>query len=130
MLSDISQADMSEAGHDRGLGKHELSQAERGKITIRHFHLPMLCEILGVPMSWFTEPRHVIVAQRAADYQAVLAELLELATGTGGGQGRGAAGRSGRDVDDGPTGPLPGAADDDVAPAQQRRARGQSRSRR
>jgi transcriptional regulator with XRE-family HTH domain len=82
MLSDISQADMSEAGHDRGLGKHELSQAERGKITIRHFHLPMLCEILGVPMSWFTEPRHVIVAQRADDYRQLIDELAGLTAPT------------------------------------------------
>jgi hypothetical protein len=78
VLADISQADMNAAGHRRGLGKHELGNAERGDIDIRQYHLPMLCEILGVPMSWFTEPRQVIVAQRAADYRAVLRDLLEL----------------------------------------------------
>jgi hypothetical protein len=65
VLADISQAEMNAAGHERGLRKHELGRAERGDIAVRQYHLPMLCEILAVPMPWFTEPRDMIVASTA-----------------------------------------------------------------
>lgn len=78
VLTDTTQADMNAAGHTRGLGKHELGAAERGDIDIRQYHLPMLCEILQVPMSWFTEPHETIVAPRAADYVRVLNQLLDI----------------------------------------------------
>jgi hypothetical protein len=75
LADDMTQAEMNEAGHARGLGKHELGNAERGDIDIRQYHLPMLCEILEVPMSWFTEPREAIVAQRPQDLDQVLGVL-------------------------------------------------------
>lgn len=78
ILADISQNEMNEAGERLGLRKHALGGAERGDIEIRHVHLAMLCEILDVPMSWFTEPRNVIVAQRASDYARLLNQLLEI----------------------------------------------------
>ena len=78
ILANISQAEMNQAGEERGLRKHALGAAERGDIEARHVHLAMLCEILGVPMSWFTEPREIIVAQRAADYAKLVNQLFEL----------------------------------------------------
>lgn len=77
-LAGISQIEMNAEGERRGLRKHALGGAERGDIEIRHVHLAMLCEILKVPMSWFTEPREVIVAQRAADYAKLVNQLFEL----------------------------------------------------
>jgi transcriptional regulator with XRE-family HTH domain len=78
VLANISQAEMNRGGHQRGLPKNTLGKVERGDLAIRHVHLAMLCEILEVPMSWFTEPREVIVAQRASDYLDAIREILTL----------------------------------------------------
>ena len=84
VLADVSQVDMNRGGQERGLPKNTLGKVERGDLEVRHVHLAMLCEILGVPMSWFTEPREVIVARRPADYAAMLDELDVLLRRTGG----------------------------------------------
>jgi transcriptional regulator with XRE-family HTH domain len=70
------------------------------------------------------QPDAATVEDRIARLERMLATATEAA------QGQGATDRTGRDADDGPVGPLPGAADAAEAPAQQRRARGQSRTRR
>lgn len=78
ILAGVSQAEMNDKGDALGLRKHTLGAVERGDETAQHVHLAMLCEILDVPMSWFTEPREVIVAQTAADYAELVNELFAL----------------------------------------------------
>jgi transcriptional regulator with XRE-family HTH domain len=76
VLLGMSQDEMSQQGHEEwGLGKHELARAERGTNPVQPYHLRILTEILQVPMSWFTEPREAIVAQRPQDLDQVLGVL-------------------------------------------------------
>lgn len=127
VLADVSQTDMNAGGHERGLPKNTLGKVERGDLDVRHVHLAMLCEILQVPMSWFTEPRDIIVGRRLADYQAVIEDLEDAA-------------RRLSAADPPPTseraagGPLglrhSGASGGNASPRQPRQARGQGQSRR
>lgn len=55
ILRNMSQAEMNQEGHKRGLPKHTLGGVERGDLAVQHVHLAMVCEILDVPMAWFSE---------------------------------------------------------------------------
>lgn len=80
-LVGMSQETMALRGHeDFGLDKHELARVERGKLQPQPFHLKVASEVLDVPMSWFTEPREIIVARQPSDYLNVLAELVAIIT--------------------------------------------------
>jgi transcriptional regulator with XRE-family HTH domain len=110
-LKGLSQDEMNAAGAAMGLPGYLLGALERGQKTIEPFHLDPLCRVLEVPISWFTEPRKVLVARRPQDYLEIIEELLELVRAA---EDPPAARPTGLPSDDeGPTGPLPGIEDDD-----------------